>query len=56
MSVSEGEIVALDGYGFCEIVSRADPSLVTVRLPSGACVRIGHKALKDLVEESEHDD
>lgn len=52
MSVSEGENLMLRGFGWCSVVSTADPSLVTVKLPSGACVRMGYKAVLDLSERT----
>lgn len=41
-----GEQIEVPGYGLCEVESNADPSIVALRTPSGATVKIGDQALR----------
>ena len=46
MLISEGETMQVPGYGWCEVVSTSDPSIVVLRTAEGATVKIGDKALR----------
>ncbi len=41
-----GELIDVPGHGRCEVVSNADPSLVTIRTAHGTELRIGEQALR----------
>jgi len=45
MRPSEGEQVNVRDIGLCEVVSNSDPSLVTLKRPEGATLKIGERAL-----------
>lgn len=54
MRPNEGDILTIDGIGVCAVVSTEDPSLITLRKPDGACLRVGDKALQVLIVNSNY--
>ena len=46
-----GETVRLDALGECEVLSSDDPSLVTLKRPNGATLKIGERALAAMLEQ-----
>lgn len=46
----------LPRYGFCVVEPGDDPSLVVLRVPSGAVIRLGEKALREMLIEAERQD
>jgi len=49
MRFNAGEMVNVDGVGHCEVLRGDDPSLVTLRCPNGTTLKIGERALINMV-------
>ena len=50
-----GSEIDLPRYGTCIVEPSGDPSLVALRTPRGGIVKVGDKALRDLLLEAQHD-
>lgn len=48
-----GSQVNVEGIGLCEVMSSADPSLVTLKRPGGSTLKIGERALRDRLTSSD---
>lgn len=44
-----GDQLRLDGIGLCEVLRSDDPSLVTLKRPSGTTLKVGDHALRDML-------
>lgn len=53
---AEGAMIYVPAYGTCEVLPHSDPSLIALRTPNGATVRIGHAALRLALLAADDDD